>query len=187
VCVCVCVPFCLCCVRRNSATGSLIEFRQSSSCLCPTTGQRLSGERERERKKRGECFSHVDTPGTVWTPGAGHCRGCKIQSNSFSILFDLTRELARRAYRSFFLFSSFSIWPFLLLYESIWNRLERCAALYVVVSLQKNGGATGTQPKLFSQGYLTLNLLEITRRRKRFFFFFTFPFFFFLFSPLIYD
>ena len=81
----VCVPFCLCCVRRNSATGSLIEFRQSSSCLCTTTGQTIG----RERKKRGECFSHVDTPGTVWTPGAGHCRGCKIQSNSFSILFHL--------------------------------------------------------------------------------------------------
>lgn len=101
--MCVCVPFCLCCVRRNSATGSLIEFRQSSSCLCPTTGQRLSGERERERKKRGECFSHVDTPGTVWTPGAGHCRGCKIQSNSFSILFDL-REKQLFFFLSYFIF-----------------------------------------------------------------------------------
>jgi hypothetical protein len=139
-----------------------------------------------------ENLFHTSTPssGTVVGPRVLArcccCPGCKIQSNSFSILFDLTRELARRAYRSFFLFSSFSIWPFLLLYESIWNRLERCAALYVVVSLQKNGGATGTQPKLFSQGYLTLNLLEITRRRKRFFFFFTFPFFFPI-SPLIYD
>lgn len=106
-------------VRHNSATGTLIEFRQFS--LFPQLFQTSSSSSfSSEFSSTCVCVCvwpcenlfHTSTPssGTVVGPRVLArccccCPGCKIQSNSFSILFDLTRELGE-LYRSFFLLFS---------------------------------------------------------------------------------